>query len=192
MRLSDGEIIEAIQCGLIVITPTPDDSRVAGAAVDLSLGGKFRLFEGCHRVPAIDLSGDRAEIARQLDAVMGPATELNRLVLHPGQLALGITVESVTIPGDMVGTLNGRSSLARLGLSVHVTAHEIDPGWSGCITLEFFNSGPVPLVLHPGMRICALGFTWLGSPAVRPYNTRPVAKYLGATEPGSSRIGADQ
>ena len=56
-------------------------------------------------------------------------------------LALAVTLESVTLPADLVGWLDGRSSLARLGLMVHVTAHRIDPGWSGCIVLEFYNSG---------------------------------------------------
>lgn len=46
-----------------------------------------------------------------------------------------MTLESVTLPADLVGWLDGRSSLARLGLMVHVTAHRIDPGWSGCIVL---------------------------------------------------------
>ncbi len=50
------------------------------------------------------------------------------------------------------------ASLARLGLMVHVTAHRIDPGWSGCIVLEFYNSGKLPLALRPGMLIGALSF----------------------------------
>lgn len=78
--------------------------------------------------------------------------------LHPGELALAVTLESVTIPDDLVGWLDGRSSLARLGLMVHVTAHRIDPGWQGCIVLEFYNSGKLPLALRPGMLIGALSF----------------------------------
>lgn len=69
-----------------------------------------------------------------------------------------MTLESVTLPADLVGWLDGRSSLARLGLMVHVTAHRIDPGWSGCIVLEFYNSGKLPLALRPGMLIGALSF----------------------------------
>lgn len=69
-----------------------------------------------------------------------------------------MTFESVTLPADLVGWLDGRSSLARLGLMVHVTAHRIDPGWSGRIVLEFFNAGKLPLALRPGMMIGALSF----------------------------------
>lgn len=68
-------------------------------------------------------------------------TRAKCLYLHPGELALAVTYESVTLPADLVGWLDGRSSLARLGLMVHVTAHRIDPGWSGRIVLEFFNAG---------------------------------------------------
>ena len=92
--------------------------------------------------------------------------------LHPGELALAMTLESVTLPDNIVGWLDGRSSLARLGLMVHVTAHRIDPGWSGNIVLEFFNSGKLPLALKPGMKIGALSFEVLSGAAEKPYNAR--------------------
>ncbi|GHL49078.1 hypothetical protein ECZU29_39280 [Escherichia coli] len=61
-----------------------------------------------------------------------------RRFIFTRELALAVTLESVTLPADLVGWLDGRSSLARW-LMVHVTAHRIDPGWSGCIVLEFYN-----------------------------------------------------
>ncbi len=70
--------------------------------------------------------------------------------LHPGELALAVTYESVTLPADLVGWLDGRSSLARLGLMVHVTAHRIDPGWSGCIVLEFLQLRQAAAGAAPG------------------------------------------
>ena len=97
-----------------------------------------------------------------------------------------------TLPDDLVGWLDGRSSLARLGLMVHVTAHRIDPGWHGQIVLEVFNSGKLPLALRPGMDICAINFETLSSPALKPYNTRTDAKYRNQTGPTSSRINQDQ
>ncbi len=62
------------------------------------------------------------------------------------------------MPPDLVGWVDGRSSLARLWLMVHVTADRIDPGWSGCIVLECYNSGKLPLAFRPGMLIGALSF----------------------------------
>ena len=113
-------------------------------------------------------------------------------MLHPGELALGITLESITMPDDLVGWLDGRSSLARLGLMVHVTAHRIDPGWSGNIVLEFFNSGKLPLALRPGMAIGAMSFETLTGAAERPYTKRDDAKYRGQHGPVASRISEDR
>lgn len=111
--------------------------------------------------------------------------------LHPGELALAVTLESVTLPDNVVGWLDGRSSLARLGLMVHVTAHRIDPGWHGQIVLEFFNSGKLPLALRPGMVIGALSFEPMSGPADRPYNRRQDAKYKNQQGAVGSRISED-
>ena len=111
--------------------------------------------------------------------------------LHPGELALAVTYESVTLPDNIVGWLDGRSSLARLGLMVHVTAHRIDPGWSGQIVLEFYNSGKLPLALRPKMKIAALNFETMSSSAVRPYNKREDAKYKDQSGAVASRISED-
>lgn len=111
--------------------------------------------------------------------------------LHPGELALAVTLESVTLPDNLVGWLDGRSSLARLGLMVHVTAHRIDPGWHGQIVLEFYNSGKLPLALRPGMVIGALSFEPLSGSADRPYNRRSDAKYKNQQGAVGSRISED-
>jgi dCTP deaminase len=111
--------------------------------------------------------------------------------LHPGELALAVTYESVTLPDNIVGWLDGRSSLARLGLMVHVTAHRIDPGWSGQIVLEFYNSGKLPLALRPKMKIAALNFETMSASALRPYNKRQDAKYRDQKGAVASRISED-
>ena len=118
--------------------------------------------------------------------------ETEAFFLHPGELALGATEDSVTLPDDIVGWLDGRSSLARLGLMVHVTAHRIDPGWSGNIVLEFFNSGKLPLALRPGMSIGAISFEPMSGPADRPYRKRADAKYRDQDGPTASRISEDK
>ena len=108
--------------------------------------------------------------------------------LHPGELALSVTLESVKLPSNIVGWLDGRSSLARLGLMVHVTAHRIDPGWEGRIVLEFFNAGKLPLALRPNMAIGALSFEVLSGHSTKPYNARKDAKYKNQQSAVSSRI----
>ncbi|WFE68737.1 dCTP deaminase [Thiomicrospira sp. R3] len=194
MKLSDQDISIALEQQRIKIEPMPTDNKIKGISVDLRLDKRFRVFND-HTAPYIDLSGPREQVQALLDKVMGNEIIIEQdqaFFLHPGELALASTLESITIPDDLVGWLDGRSSLARLGLMVHVTAHRIDPGWQGQIVLEIFNSGKLPLALRPGMDICAINFETLSSPAKKPYNKRTDAKYQNQSGPTSSRINQDQ
>lgn len=194
MRLCDTHIEEHLDSGKLVITPRPAQSAISGVSVDIRLGNEFRVFSE-HTMPYIDLSGEKEEVAASLEKVMSDeifVEDNNAFYLHPGELALAVTHEDVTLPADIVGWLDGRSSLARLGLMVHVTAHRIDPGWSGKIVLEFYNSGKLPLALRPKMTIGALNFETLSAPAERPYNKRVNAKYKNQQGAVASRINEDE
>ena len=193
MRLSDQDIIASLDKGHIVIEPRPSNDVISGVSVDLRLGRSFRVFKE-HARPYVDVSASREEINQTLEAIMSEeiiVADDEAFFLHPGELALAVTKESVTIPADLVGWLDGRSSLARLGLMVHVTAHRIDPGWSGAIVLECFNSGKLPLALKPNMTIGAINFETLSTPAKRPYNQRDNAKYKNQQGAVASRIDQD-
>ncbi|GGO72742.1 dCTP deaminase [Bowmanella pacifica] len=193
MRLCDKDIKSWLNEGKIQIQPMPEDNMISGVTVDIRLGNKFRVFED-HAAPYIDLSGKREEMEAALESVMSDEIEIadgKAFFLHPGELALAVTLESVTLPANVVGWLDGRSSLARLGLMVHVTAHRIDPGWSGNIVLEFFNSGKLPLALRPNMKIGALSFEVLSDFAEKPYNARLDAKYKDQKGAIASRISSD-
>lgn len=193
MRLCDRDIIQWLDEGKLVIEPRPPVERINGATADVRLGNQFRVFQG-HTAAYIDLSGPKAEVNAALERVMSDEIVLpegEAFYLHPGELALSVTLESVTLPDNVVGWLDGRSSLARLGLMVHVTAHRIDPGWHGQIVLEFFNSGKLPLALRPGMVIGALSFEPMSGPADRPYNRRQDAKYKNQQGAVGSRISED-
>ena len=194
MRLCDRDIIKSLDEGHISITPRPDNAKISGVSVDLRLGHQFRVFSS-HTIPFIDLSGTKESVNKAVEKVMGDeiyVSDEETFVLHPGELALGITLESISLPDDLVGWLDGRSSLARLGLMVHVTAHRIDPGWEGNIVLEFFNSGKLPLALRPGMGIGAMSFETMSGPAERPYTKREDAKYRHQSGPLASRISDDE
>lgn len=193
MRLSDGDIEQRLEDKSIIIEPQPENHAIAGISVDLRLDHRFRVFSN-NSVTHLDLSGDKDQLERDIDSVMSKEIEIaeeDSLFIHPGELILGATYESVSIPDDLVGWLDGRSSLARLGLMVHVTAGRIDPGWEGQIVLEFYNNGKLPLALRPGMVICAMSFEKLSSPAKRPYNKRENAKYRGQQGAVGSRISED-
>jgi len=193
MKLSDVDIRRALEEGRIKIDPQPDDRALGSMSVDLQLGSSFQVFTP-GKAAFVDLAppenGQKVDVAALMMPVDIPLGEA--FYLHPGEFALGITIQRVTLPNDIVGRLDGRSSLARVGLMVHATAHTIDPGWNGRITLEFYNCGPLPLALRPGMRICALSFETLLSPTSRPYAANPVSKYREQEMPLPSRITREQ
>ncbi len=194
MRLNDKEIKECLHSGKIVITPVPAEDKISGISVDLTLGGQFRVFKTHKLRQALDLGSSKEHIASMIEEITtSPIVPGNEgLSLPPGGFALGVTYERVKLAADIVGWLDGRSSLARLGLMVHATAHRIDPGWDGNIVLEFCNAGPLTLILREGMSIGALNFELLSSPCERPYNLRDNAKYKDQYGAVASRISADK
>ena len=113
------------------------------------------------------------------------------IIIHPNELILASTQEYLKIPDDLVATLDGRSSLGRLGIVVHSTANSFDPGFEGNATLEISNISKIPVALWPEMRICRLSFTKLSSPAETPYNKRKKSKYHAQKEPEASKISQD-
>jgi dCTP deaminase len=108
--------------------------------------------------------------------------------IPPGGFILGSTVEKVTMPQDIVGCVEGKSSLARLGLFIHITAGFIDPGFHGNITLEIYNVNPRPIILRKDMKICQIAFTALDNQCLYPYgHERLNSKYQGQTGVTGSR-----
>jgi len=149
--LSDRDIRKHLDSGKIRITPAIDlKTQLGSCSVDFRLGTKFRVFEHS-RFAYIDLRKgvDVDEIMREVE--IGPD---ETFTLHPGQLVLGMTIESLELAPDLLARLEGRSSLGRLGIIVHGTASVFDPGWIGNPTLELGNVGILPVSLYPGMRIC--------------------------------------
>ena len=190
MKLSDVDIIERLGHD-IIIDPLPSPECFGSCSIDLRLSGVFKIFEHSH-FPYLDLGGinnAHAMTEQVMRELIIPDNEA--FYLHPGELALGITLERISLPSNLAGWLDGRSSLARVGLMVHLTAHTIDPGWNGRITLEFYNSGRLPLALRPKMRICAISFEQLTSPTSRPYHSKQGAKYHNQNSPLISLITKD-
>lgn len=90
-------------------------------------------------------------------------------LLSPGSFVLASTMETVSLPANIAGRVDGKSSLGRLGLIVHSTAGFIDPGFKGNVTLEITNINNRRIILHPGMLICQMSFIKLTGNAERPY-----------------------
>ena len=117
MRLCDTDIERYLNDGIISLTPRPDNDKINGATIDVRLGNSFRVFRE-HSAPYIDLSGPKDEVSAQLESVMSDEIIIGddeAFFLHPGVLALATTLESVKLPANIIGWLDGRSSLARLG-----------------------------------------------------------------------------
>lgn len=96
-------------------------------------------------------------------------------LLKPQEFILGSTFEEVTIPHDLVGILEGRSSTGRLGIMLHITAGYIDSGFKGNITLELYNCSPEPFLLEYGDELCQIVFAKLDQACTNPYD----GKYQG-------------
>jgi dCTP deaminase len=186
--LSDIQILQRLEEGELQIEPIEDLSmQVQPASVDLRLGDRFLVFDRTN-ISCIH-PGDETEINEYVSEVTVP--EGGEFVLHPGDFALATTEETVTIPDDIVGHVEGRSSLGRLAIIVHATAGLADPGYSGEITLELSNLGAAPVALTPGMRISQMTFTEMKSAADRPYGEDRGSKYQNQTGPAASKIGED-
>lgn len=189
MILSDRDIKKYIRQGKIQIKPKPNFKEQLGpCSLDLHLGNVFRVFNHTE-YPFIDLKNPQFPIEKMMTELK--LTENKSFILRPGDFVLAVTREEIILPSDIMARLDGRSSLGRLGLVVHSTAARFDPGWVGKAVMEIGNLGAIPIALYPGLRICALTFEELSSPAQTPYLKKKSRKYAGQKTPLASRISQE-
>lgn len=181
MLLSDRDIRAEIAAGRVSCEPF-HEAMIQPSSVDVRLDKFFRVFEN-HKYSVIDPSIEQPELTREV------VTEGDEpFILHPGEFVLASTYEVITLPNDIAGRLEGKSSLGRLGLLTHSTAGFIDPGFSGHITLELSNVANLPVKLFPGMKIGQLCLIRLSSPAEHPYGSEKYgSRYQGQRGPTASR-----
>jgi dCTP deaminase len=180
--LSDRTIKELIAAGQIEIDPY-DPARVQPSSVDLRLGDRIRVFTNTHRRSVVDLRQPSEDLTELVTLEPGKP-----FILHPHEFVLGITHELVGLPTDIVGRLEGKSSLGRLGLLIHSTAGFVDPGWKGRLTLELANILNLPITLYAGMPVAQISFQRLSTPVDRAYGSPQLAsKYQGDTDPTPSK-----
>ena len=164
MLLSDRDIRAEIAAGRVGLDPF-DETLLQPSSVDLRLDRQFRTFNN-HAYTHIDPATQQDDLTRMVEPSPDEA-----FVLHPGEFVLGSTFEVITLPDDVAGRLEGKSSLGRLGLLTHSTAGFIDPGFSGHVTLELSNMANLPIRLWPGMKVGQLCLFRLSSPAEHPYGS---------------------
>ena len=180
--LSDRTIKEELAAGRLGIEPLDEDA-IQPASVDLRLDRSFRVFRATSR-PFVDV---RQPVDDLTELITIESEE--PFIIQPGTFCLASTVETITLPDDIVARVDGKSSLGRLGLLVHATAGYVDPGWTGKLTLELSNQSQMPIALYHGMRIAQISFLRLTTPVDRPYGSPQLrSKYQGQRGPTPSRI----
>ena len=188
MILSDRDILRAMEEGRIKISPEPDLSRQLGSvSVDFRLGTTFMVFEHS-RHSFIDPRHPQSigEAMRTIEV-----SEEEPFIMQPGDFALANTIENLELADDLLGRMEGLSSIARLGITVHSTAAVFEPGWVGTATMELSNLGRMAVALYPGMRICAFSFQQVSSAVMTPYRNKIGNKYAGQMTPRASRLSEE-
>jgi dCTP deaminase len=180
--LSDRTIRRLVDEARISIDPY-DPSLIQPSSVDMRVDRFFRVFRNS-RYPFIDVKQAQEELTELVEV----EEDGDPFILHPGEFVLGSTLERIRLPDDIVGRLDGKSSLGRLGLLIHSTAGFIDPGWDGHVTLELSNVANLPITIYPRMKIGQLSFVQLSEPAETPYGAGELgSKYQGQQGPTPSR-----
>lgn len=187
--LSDKDIKKCLKEGLIVINPLDNpEMQIQPSSVDLRIGNEFKGFKVI-RKPCID-PRDSSDIESYMESYHIKDGE--PFIIHPGEFALATTYEYIKLPENLVARVEGRSSIGRLGITMHVTAGYIDPGFHGRITLEISNIGKMPVALYPKQRVCQIVFETMTSPSEKPYgHPDRESKYIGQLKPETSRIKDD-
>jgi dCTP deaminase len=145
--LTRDSLLREIDSGRLVIEPL-DAAQIGPASIDLTLGEEIRVMApGADEIP-IREEADYREHTRPL------RLEPEGYLLAAGETIHGITRETLTLPADLCGFLEGRSRFARLGLMIHVTSAFVQPGVASRMVLEMSNLAGHPLRLVPGVRLC--------------------------------------
>jgi len=192
MILSQTDLRKAVEADEIRFTPELEEKQWGEASIDLRLGFQFTKLQKVSGLSAIS-------IAEGLEAVgkMGiwktktlqardEHGNIEQYMLGPNEFILALTHESICVPKNLIALVEGRSTYARMGLSMHQTAPWIQPGWSGPIVLEIMNNGPVRIALTPLVdRPCQITFFELKSdvPDSALYGMRPTDRYKDQSHP---------
>lgn len=159
MILSDVDIDHIIKSGKAFLVNPYNEENLQSCSIDLTLGEELKTING----KSIDL-------------------RCSSYKLKPKEFILGHTFETIHVPRDLMARVEGRSSIGRLGIMIHVTAGLIDPNFTGQITLEIYNASDKPFELIHGDSICQIVFETLTSPCKRPYGSAELgSKYQNSS-----------
>lgn len=182
MILSDRDIKKELKNREITIKPYKAEC-LQPASYDVHLDRHFLIFD-INRHFVIDPRDIPGDLMKKIDIAPDEP-----FILHPGEFALGVLLEETGVSDKLVGRLEGKSSLGRLGLIIHTTAGFLDAGNSLKMTLELYNAGKIPIKLYYGMPIGQMAFEYLSSPCERPYGSKGLnSKYYKDRKPVASKM----
>ncbi|MGB9847853.1 MAG: dCTP deaminase [Minisyncoccia bacterium] len=182
MILSDRDIKKLIKEKRLIFKPSLTSDQIGPASIDLKLGPVFKSFNiAKHHLLDIKKGLPKNDFIIKRRLKNGES-----YILHPNSFVLAATLEYIKVPDDIVLRVEGKSTLARMGILVH-TAGFVDPGFEGTLTLEISNQSELPVALYPGMYICQIAVEYLSSPAEVPYNKRKKSLYSKQKEPTTAK-----
>ncbi len=148
--LARDEILKLIKSKKVKIKPF-NLKQVGSGSIDLHLGNAFRIFKKIHGVFHVKDDVNHENVTEKIHVKNG-----NYFLIMPGELVHGITKETISLPDNICGRIEGRSRFARIGLLTHLSSGFIHPGTTNKTVLEIANISPVPLAIYPGTRICQI------------------------------------
>lgn len=185
MVLSDKTIKQLIGQKKLQIFPY-EESLLQPSSYNVRLGNSFRVFKNISQ-PFLDIK-EPIEKLMELQTV----DRDKPLIVHPGLFVLSETTEYFEFPNNLIGRLEGRSSLGRLGIQIHAEAGYFEPGFKGTASLNISNLSNVPVALYPGMEIAQMVFEELSTIAETPYGSKKLqSKYQGQRGATESKLFKD-
>ncbi len=182
MILSDRSIKKKLESGEISIEPFSEEF-VQPASYDLHLDRSVLVFN-MEKHDIIDVKRPVDDLMLKIDIDMEKG-----YTLQPGEFILANVKEITGVDNKHVGRLEGKSSLARMGLIIHATAGFLDPGNKLRLTLEIANLSPLPITIYEDMKIAQLAFEQLDAECERPYGSSGLnSKYKGDMTVQASRM----
>src|SRR3989338_3389894 len=181
MILSDRDIKAAMKAGEISVDPY-EDKMLQPASIDLHLDRNFLIFDTNNNF-VIDPKKPMEPMMKEIEIANDKP-----FVLHPGEFALAMIYETTGVSDQYVGRLEGKSSVGRMGLLIHVTAGFLDPGNALKLTLELCNVANMPMLLYYKMPIAQIAFEKISSPCEKPYSKELGSKYVGDIKPVASQM----
>ena len=185
MILSDKDIKKSIKKKELIFYPKLTNDQIGPASIDLKLSNIFKVFHTEKQSLLDTKKGLPKDFTKTIKLKKG-----ENFILHPNNFVIASTVERIKVPDNMVIRVEGKSSLARMGVLVH-TAGFVDPGFEGEITLEISNQSNLAIAIYPNMYICQIACEFLSSPSEVPYNKRKKSLYLkqrGPTEANTDNL----